>query len=67
MLVLYVVLDRIMVSKGLYKEQSLSNIIYELKKLKVAETNNGKKFLTEMSKTQKTIYKEFDVPLPEIT
>ncbi|MGC8691096.1 MAG: hypothetical protein ACP5SP_06635 [Caldisericum sp.] len=67
MLVLYVVLDRIMVSKGLYKEQSLSNIIYELKKLKVVETNNGKKFLTEMSKTQKTIYKEFEVPLPEIT
>ncbi|MGB9811745.1 MAG: IS1634 family transposase [Dictyoglomus turgidum] len=66
-LILYAALDRIMVSKGLYKGQSLSNIIYELKKLKAIKTNNGKKFLTEMSKTQKTIYKEFEVPLPEIT
>jgi hypothetical protein len=56
-----------MIYKGLYREQSLSNIIYELKKLKVVETKNGKKFLTEMSKTQKTIYKEFGVPNPEIT
>jgi transposase len=66
-LILYVALDRIMVSKGLYKGRSLSNIIYELKKLKAIKTNNGKKFLTDMSKTQKTIYKEFEVPLPEIT
>jgi len=66
-LILIASLDRIMVSKGLYKEQSLSNIIYELKKIKVVETNNGKRFLTEISKTQKTIYKEFEVPIPEIT
>lgn len=66
-LILYAALDRVMVHKGLYKEQSLSNIIYELKKLKVVETNNGKRFLTEISKTQKTIYKEFEVPIPEVT
>ena len=66
-LILYAALDRIMIYKGLYREQSLSNIIYELKKLKVVETKNGKKFLTETSKTQKTIYKEFGVPNPEIT
>jgi len=66
-LILYASLDRIMVRKELYKEQSLSNIIYELKKIKVVETNNGKKFLTEISKIQKTIYKEFEVPIPEMT
>jgi len=66
-LILYAALDRIMIHKELYKAQPLSNIIYELKKLKVVETKNGKKFLTEMSKTQKTIYKEFGVPNPEIT
>jgi hypothetical protein len=66
-LILYTALDRVMVHKGLYKEQSLSNIIYELKKLKVVETNNGKRFLIEISKTQKTINKKFEVPIPEVT
>ena len=66
-LILIASLDRIMVRKELYKEQSLSNIIYELKKIKVVETNNGKRFLTEISKIQKTIYKEFEVPIPEMT
>jgi transposase len=66
-LILIASLDRIMVRKGLYKEQSLSHIIYELKKIKVVETNNGKRFLTEISKIQKTTYKEFEVPIPEMT
>jgi len=65
-LVLYASLDKLMKEKGLYKLHTLQELIYELKKIKVVETNNNNKFLTEISKKQRTIYKQFNVSPPEI-
>ena len=65
-LILYASLDKIMKEKGLYKTHTLQELIYELKKIKVVRTNNNNRFLTEISKKQKVIYKQFNVPLPEI-
>ena len=65
-LVLYASLDKIMKEKGLYKIHTLQEIIYELKKIKVVETNNNNRFLTEISKKQKLIYEQFNVPLPTL-
>ena len=65
-LVLYASLDKIMKEKGLYKTHTLQEIIYELKKIKVVETNNNNRFLTEISKKQKLICEQFNVPLPTL-
>ena len=55
-LAVYASLDRVMKEKELYKTVTLHELIYELKKIKVIETSDNYKFLTEISKKQREIY-----------
>jgi len=48
------------------KKYSLNEIMAELKKLKINSFNQEKKFLTEISKKQKLIFKAFAIDLQKI-
>jgi len=50
--------------KELFNQYSMTELIYELKKLRLVEMNNGKAHLTEVSKRQKDIFTKFDVDIP---
>jgi len=63
-LIIYSELSKIMKEKNLYKNYSLSEVSYELKKLKVVRLNNGKTFLTELLKRQRTLFEQFDLSIP---
>lgn len=53
-----------MKEQDLYKSYTLSEVIYELKKLRAVTLNSGKSYLTEISKKQKMLLEKFDVPIP---
>jgi len=40
--------------------------MYELKKLRMVEMNNGSFYLTEVSKRQREIFNKFDVEIPSV-
>ncbi|MCL5985091.1 MAG: IS1634 family transposase [Actinobacteria bacterium] len=63
-LILYSALSKIMGEKNLYKTYTLAEVFYELKKLKVVTLSNGKSYMTEISKTQRTLFEYFGVPIP---
>ncbi|NOY65444.1 MAG: IS1634 family transposase [Nitrospirae bacterium] len=66
-LILYIALSNKMREEELYKKYTLSEVLYELKKLRLVEMLNGKKYLTEITKKQRTLYEKFGIPLPVIT
>ena len=55
-LILYTALSNLIRESGLYKKYTLSEILYELKKIRIVEMLNGKKYLTEITKRQRTLY-----------
>lgn len=65
-LILYATLANIMRDQDLFKRYSISEIMDELKKLRLVKMNNGHCYLTEVSKRQKDIFKKFNVAIPSI-
>jgi len=63
-LIIHSALSQIMKEQDLYKSYTLSEVIYELKKLRAVTLNSGKSYLTEISKKQKMLLEKFDVPIP---
>jgi transposase len=63
-LIIYSALSQIMKEQDLYKSYTLSEVIYELKKLRVVTLNSGKYYLTEISKKQRMLFEKFGVPIP---
>lgn len=56
----------VMRQKNMYKSFTFNTLLLELKKQKLIEFANGKELLTELTAKQKTIYKAFSIPQPEI-
>jgi hypothetical protein len=48
------------------KQYTLREIMYELKKLRIIEMNNGKLYLTEISKRQRELFNKFEVEIPSV-
>jgi len=63
-LALYSELHRIMKEKELYSKYTIPEVFFELKKLRRVEMTNGKEYLTEVSKKQRTLFEKFEVPVP---
>ena len=63
-LILYSELHRIMKEKELYSKYTIPEVFFELKKLRVVKMTNGKEYLTEVSKKQRTLFEKFEVPVP---
>jgi transposase len=63
-LIIHSALSRIMKEQDLYKSYTLSEVFYELKKLRVVMLNSGRSYLTEVSKKQRMLYEKFGVPTP---
>ncbi len=63
-LILHSSLCNTMRENGLFKKYTIREVIYELKKLKVVEMDDGKLFLTEISKKQRHLFKQFEVKIP---
>jgi transposase len=66
-LIVYAAMGNIMREQQLFKQYSLRELLYELKKLRRVEMSNGRVVLTELSKRQKEIFKKFKVDMPTIT
>lgn len=65
-LIIHSALSRIMKEQDLYKSYTLSEVFYELKKLRVVTLSSGRSYLTEVSKKQRMFYEKFGVPVPTI-
>jgi transposase len=65
-LILYSAVGNIMRKQELFKRYSIREIMYELKKIRVVEMNNGKSYLTEISKRQREIFNKFGLEIPDI-
>lgn len=63
-LIIHSAMNRIMKEQDLYKSYTLSEVFYELKKLRVVMLNSGRSYLTEVSKKQRMLYEKFGVPTP---
>lgn len=63
-LILYSEVSRVMREKDLYKTYTLSEVFFELKKLRIVSLTNGKSYLTEVSKKQRNLLEKFEVPVP---
>ncbi len=66
-LIVYMALSNKMREKELYKKYTLSEVLFELKKLRQVEMMNGQRYLTEMTKRQRSLYEALEVPLPDMT
>ena len=66
-LILYSEVSRIMKEKDLFKTYTLSEVFFELKKLRVVTLTNGKSYLTEVTKRQRNLFEEFEVQVPVVT
>jgi hypothetical protein len=51
----------------LYSPTYLIGVFYELKKLRVVTLNRGKSYLIEVSKKQRFLFEQFEVPVPVAT
>ena len=63
-LILYSELSRVMNEKDLFRSYTVSEVLFELKKLRIVSLSNGKVYLTEISKKQRMLFEQFDVPIP---
>ena len=59
-------IHKTMREKALSKKYTLEEIMYELKKLKVIQLQNQRKVLTEITKTQKELFKKLVNDIPTI-
>ena len=59
-------IHKTMREKSLTKRYSLEEIMYELKKVKIIQLQNKRRFLTEISKTQKEIFKKLVDEIPTL-
>jgi len=64
-LILYSFVGKIMEEENLYKEYTIEEVIYELKKLKVIEISDERKILSEISKKQKDLFGSFNLEIPK--
>ena len=61
-LIIYAEIKRVMDLKNLFKKFTAKEFLYELKKIKINHLPlNGKPIISEISKTQKTILKKFEI------
>ncbi len=65
-LILYSAVGNTMREQRLFKRYSIREIMYELKKIRIVEMDNGTSFLTEVSKRQREIFNKFDIEIPTI-
>jgi transposase len=65
-LILYSALGNKMREKDFFKHYTLREIMYELKKLRIIEMDNGKLYLTEISKRQRELFNKFEVEIPSV-
>jgi transposase len=65
-LIVYAGLTNVMRDHHLFTHYSVRELLYELKKLRLVELNNGKQILTECSKRQKEIFTMFKVKVPTL-
>lgn len=63
-LILWSAISKRMKESGLFKNLTIPEVLYELKKLKVIEMINGRRYLTEISKEQRMLYQKFEMPIP---
>lgn len=63
-LIVYSSVDRVMKVKELYKNWTVTELLMELKKIKLITLGNGKMVLTEISKKQRTLLQDLGVELP---
>lgn len=54
----------LMKEKNLLKEYTVPELISEIKKIKIVEMENGRRYITEISKKQRKIFEEFGFPIP---
>jgi len=66
-LIIYSWISKVMEEKKLYKDYTIEEMMYELKKIKMIELENGKKIITEISKKGRTLFKNFGIELPVVT
>lgn len=66
-LILYAALNKTMKKKKLYKTDTLSEVLLELKKIRRVTMSNGKAYLTEISKRQRFLYEQFEIDIPFAT
>jgi hypothetical protein len=52
--------------KDLSKKYTIEEVIYEMKKLKIIDLNNQRQVLTEISKTQKDLFKQLVNEVPRL-
>lgn len=64
-LILYSWINKVMREKNLYKDFTLQEIIYELKKIKLIQLDKKRPFITEVTKKQRQIFEIFEVDPPE--
>lgn len=63
-LIIWSAIAKIMKEKDLFKSFTISEVLYELKKLRIVEMMDGRRYLTEISKTQRLLYQQFDISIP---
>jgi hypothetical protein len=66
-LILYFGMTKIMRKQGLFKDYSLTELLYELKKIKIVEMENGKKYMTGVSKKQRELLQNFNLAVPNMS
>ena len=59
-------IHKIMREKGLSKKYTIEEVMYELKKLKMIELLNQRRVLTEITKTQKDLFKKLVDEVPSL-
>lgn len=63
-LIIWSAIAKTMKEKNLFKNFTISEVLYELKKLRIVEMMDGKKYLTEVSKMQRHLYQQFNISIP---
>jgi transposase len=64
-LILYSWITRTMTEQSLYKDYTIQEIIYELKKIKRLRVDDTRTLTTEISKRQRELLKSFQIDLPQ--
>ncbi len=65
-LILYSWINKKMRQGKLFKDYTVQEVMYELKKIKHVQLAKKKNFITELSKKQKEIFKRFGIDLPKV-
>jgi transposase len=62
-MILYMYMTRVMREKKLFEKYSIREMLKELAKIKMIKHENMEPFISEISKKQKDIFKNFDIKL----